>query len=107
MIQELDYYMVCVDCFFFFVYGDVPEDRPDEDEEDQWDQASVGAFIDIESAARAKRGTTPSFVPGDDDYRDSFSTARCESCGSRLHGERYRIDLIGEPKDDAPQTPEP
>lgn len=75
------YFFVCSDCMFANVNGEEPIDRP-ESEPEVWAIWTDGVH-DI----------VPAFG-GEDDEDDgilSFSTSRCDGCGSHLHGERYRF----------------
>jgi hypothetical protein len=70
----------CVDCTMYAVNGDLPE----ENEHDVTE--GVNAY-------------GPHLVMDDDpdtgEGHDDFSSCRCDACGSRLAGERYRFAVLG------------
>lgn len=70
----------CEDCAFLFANGDIPEDRPDLPELvcAKWPPAE-GYHLCLGNNA---------------DGPDEFSWRPCESCGSRLGGSRYYVDVL-------------
>ncbi len=66
--------LVCVDCIMYIANGDLPEDRPDFEEEcaSRWPLAS-GWHINC----------------GDEEKDEEFSWQDCDCCGSALGGSRH------------------
>ncbi|HEX4173969.1 MAG TPA: hypothetical protein VHY82_15985 [Acetobacteraceae bacterium] len=68
----------CVDCLAFIANGDVPEDRPDLPEE-------IAEHMEAEDLPHIV------YAADGDDW---FSWSPCECCGSRLGGNRNRLDVL-------------
>ena len=68
MFDQIEY-SVCTDCLFYIAYSDLPEDK-------ERAQELLDAHIsnDIHTT--------------DTDY--GYCTSPCETCGTRLHGDRYK-----------------
>ena len=74
----------CVDCLHFAANGTVPQDRP-----------NIAAEIE-----KATGYPASCLVPsGNQREQRSFSHRQCETCGSRLGGDRFTFACIGQGKE--------
>jgi hypothetical protein len=70
--------MACQDCLFLVANGDLPDDRPDLDDE-------IAAHLGDDARW---------LCCGDSAADDEFSRSTCECCGSRLGGSRHELCIV-------------
>ena len=88
---------VCTDCLLLIANGDLPEDRPELNQEidAQWGEVST-ATCDAHGAVHGSlRWDLVCGGEHEDPHGDShFSWSGCESCGSRLGGDRHAATAL-------------
>lgn len=88
----------CQDCLFMLANGDAPADMSPE-EFAAWEEgfnATTAEFhvtLGLASEDHAEECTEADRDNGCDCETDTFSTARCDVCGSWTHGERHAVSL--------------
>ena len=82
----------CTDCLIFVANGEMPEGRENlaQDIEREWPHVATDETCDFFKAAR---GTLRNDIVFDGEDL-GFSWRECECCGSRLGGDRHRLNVL-------------